>query len=216
MKPPDLKEKKMAVNTVEPKTSRTSKLKKEIPKELIYEMKAGSPIYYRDYDKVLSGEKTPEEIMGSSSLQAYLLILIASYLKEKLDSSKYLVLGGEVGYKFAPKSWYNLDIAVCEKEKLSELKGSYLEVPPKVVFEIDTKANLRKFENPQEYFHRKTQDLLDSGVEKVVWIFTKEKKLWFAEKEKPWLIVNWDYDLEIMENIKLNLSELLNREKIRV
>ncbi len=26
-----------------------------IPRELIYEMRHGKPIYYRDYDKVLSG-----------------------------------------------------------------------------------------------------------------------------------------------------------------
>ena len=45
-----------------------------------------------------------------------------------------------------------------------------------LVIEVDTKADLRKFENPQDYFHRKTQDLLDSGVKKVIWIFTKEKK----------------------------------------
>ena len=51
--------------------------KKGIPKELIYEMRFGSPVYYRDYDKVLSGEKELEEVMGSSGLQAYLLILIA-------------------------------------------------------------------------------------------------------------------------------------------
>ncbi len=205
----------MTVNTVDPGIKKPLKKKGEIPKELIYEMRAGSPIYYRNYDKVLSGEKTPEEVMGSSSLHGWLLYVIVKFLAKVLDEEKYTVLAGEVGYKFAPKSWYNLDIAVCEKEKLSELKGSYLEVPPKIVFEIDTKADLRKFENPQEYFHKKTQDLLDSGVEKVVWIFTKEKKLWFAEKEKPWLIVDWDYDLEILGNITFNLSKLLNREKVK-
>ncbi len=35
---------------------------RKVPKELVYEMRYGSPIYYRDYDKVLSGEKTLEEL----------------------------------------------------------------------------------------------------------------------------------------------------------
>ncbi len=43
--------------------------RKRIPKELIYEMRHGSPIYYRDYDLVLSGERSLEEVMGSSGLQ---------------------------------------------------------------------------------------------------------------------------------------------------
>ncbi|RTZ69376.1 MAG: Uma2 family endonuclease, partial [Aquificaceae bacterium] len=49
-------------------TKKVTKKRKGIPKELIYEMRKGSPIYYRDYDKVLSGEKKPEEVMGSGLL----------------------------------------------------------------------------------------------------------------------------------------------------
>jgi len=41
--------------------SEKRKKRKSIPKVLIYEMRKGSPIYYRDYDKVLSGEKQLEE-----------------------------------------------------------------------------------------------------------------------------------------------------------
>ena len=86
----------MAVKTLE-KTH--VQKKKKVPKELIYEMRKGSPIYYRDYDKVLSGGKTLEEVMGSSGLQGFLLVLIASFLREKLKDN-YFVLGGEVGYRF--------------------------------------------------------------------------------------------------------------------
>jgi hypothetical protein len=190
--------------------------KKGIPKELIYEMRFGSPVYYRDYDKVLSGEKELEEVMGSSGLQAYLLILIASYLREKLDKNKYLVLGGEVGYKFAPRSWYNLDIAILRRDKLLKLTDRYLCVAPETVIEIDTKADLRKFEDPQTYFHRKTQDLLDSGVNRVIWIFTRDRKVWFAKKGNPWLIVNWNQELEVLSGIKLNILELLRKEGMEI
>lgn len=67
------------------------KKRRKIPKELIYEMTRGSPIYYRDYDKVLAGGKTLEEVMGSSGLQSYLIILILNLLLSKL-SGKYVVL----------------------------------------------------------------------------------------------------------------------------
>ncbi|WP_283400673.1 hypothetical protein [Desulfurobacterium pacificum] len=64
----------------------TSLVKKEkrkgrgIPKELIYEMRYGKPIYYRDCDKVLSGEKTLEEVMGSSKLQWWIINSLLRFL----------------------------------------------------------------------------------------------------------------------------------------
>ncbi|WP_343123067.1 hypothetical protein [Persephonella sp. KM09-Lau-8] len=93
------------------------KSRKRVPKELIYEMRYGSPIYYRDYDKVISGEKTLEEVMGSSKLQAFIIALILGYLSSKLDRKKYLVLTNEAGFRWAPRTWRNLDIAIFDKKK---------------------------------------------------------------------------------------------------
>ncbi len=189
--------------------------RRKIPRELVYEMRHGSPIYYRDYDLVLSGEKSLEEVMGSSGLQFWLIDLIVRFLHQHLDLKKYQLGYSEVGYKFAPRSWYNLDIAIWEKEKVKPYlkKDAYVEVPPKVVIEVDTKADLRKFTTPMDYFHRKTKDLLESGTERVIWIFTKEKKVWIAEKGKPWLIVDWDYQIPILEGITINLKELAEEEE---
>jgi len=176
-------------------------------------MRKGSPIYYRDYDKVLSGEKILEEVMGSDKFKSILASLILFRLFDNLKN-KYFILGNEVGFKFAPRSWYNLDIAIIEKEKLKKLTNKYLTVAPRVVIEIDTKADLRKFENPQDYFHRKTQDLLDSGVEKVIWIFTKDKKVWVAEKNKRWIIPDWDDTIDVVDGLILNIEDLLKKEGI--
>ena len=197
------------------KTKENSKKikRKRIPKYLIYEMRKGSPIYYRDYDKVLSGEKILEEVMGSDKFKSILASLILFRLFDNLKN-KYFILGNEVGFKFAPRSWYNLDIAIIEKEKLKKLSNKYLTVAPKIIIEIDTKADLRKFENPQDYFHRKTQDLLDSGVEKVIWIFTKDKKVWVAEKNKRWIITNWDDTIYVIDDLTLNIEDLLKKEGI--
>ncbi len=199
---------------VKKQLSNKKKVSRRVPKELIYEMRKGSPIYYRDYDKVLKGELPIEAVMGSSGLQAWLIKVLMKILIEKLEP-KFEVLSNEVGYKFAPRSWYNLDIAIWEKEKVKPYlkENKLIPVAPEVVIEVDTKADLRKFENPQDYFHRKTQDLLNSGVKKVIWIFTKDKKVWIAEPKKPWLIVDWDYEIPVMENIKINLEKLTKEEE---
>ena len=187
---------------------------KRIPKELIYEMRHGKPIYYRDYDKVLSGEKTLEEVMGSSKLQAVLLTLILKFLFTHLDVSKYVVLTNETGFKWAPRTWRNLDIAIFDKKQLLEegIDNRYAKTPPEVVIEIDTKADLRKYGDFMNYAREKTQDLLDAGVKKVIWYTTFDKKVMIAEKEKPWIITDWDYDVEIMEGITLNLERMFKEE----
>ena len=177
-------------------------------------MRHGKPIYYRDYDKVLSGEKTLEEVIGSSKLQAILLTLILRFLFTHLDVSKYVVLTNETGFKWAPRTWRNLDIAIFDKKQLLEegIDNRYAKTPPEVVIEIDTKADLRKYGDFMNYAREKTQDLLDAGVKKVIWYTTFDKKVMIAEKEKPWIITDWDYDVEIMEGITLNLERMFKEE----
>jgi len=187
-------------------------VKKKVSKGLIYEMRKGSPIYYRDYDKVLSGEKRAEEVMGSGLLHAIILELILEFLFKELKPKGYRILTGEVGFKFAPKSWYNLDIAIYKREDIKEISEEFVQIPPRVVIEIDTKADLRKFSTPMDYFLMKTQDLLNAGVEKVIWIFTKEKKIWYAQKGKDWIITDWNKDIEVTEGVKFNLEKLLKEK----
>jgi len=187
--------------------------RKTILKELIYEMRYGRPIYYRDYDKVLSGEKSLEEVMGSSFFQAELIMLIIQVLFKHLDFKKYRIYTNELGFKFAPKSWRNLDIAIFKKEKVQEYikkkYDEYISVPPEIVIEIDTKADLHNFSSPIDYFVEKTEDLLQAGVKKVIWIFTKVEKVWIAEKNKDWHIKSWKENIEIIEGITLNIHKLL-------
>ncbi|WP_028950042.1 hypothetical protein [Sulfurihydrogenibium subterraneum] len=191
-----------------------NKKKTGIPRALIYEMRYGSPIYYKDYDKVLKGEISLEAVMGSSGLQAWLIKIILKFLLKGLNK-QYEVLSNEVGFKFAKKSWYNLDIAIWEKEKIKPYlkENKLIPVPPELVIEVDTKADLRKFENSQDYFHKKTQDLLNVGVKKVIWIFTQDKKVWIAHPNEPWLIVDWNYDIPVLDNLKMNIEKLIKEEE---
>ena len=40
--------------------------------------------------------------------------------------------------------------------------------------------------------------------------------MWFAEKGSPWLIVNWNQELEVLSGIKLNILELLRKERMEI
>lgn len=191
--------------------------RKRIPKELIYEMRYGSPVYYRDYDKVLEGKKSIEEVMGSSKLQAWIIDIIIKFLHQNLDYKKYKILLNETGFQWAPRSWRNLDIAIFDRKKLLKegIDNKYVKTPPKVVIEIDTKADLRKYSNELiSYQKEKTQDLLTAGVKKVIWYTTFDKKVMVAQKSKRWFITDWDDTIEIIDNIEINLDKLLKEEGI--
>jgi len=194
-------------------TKKANKSKVKIPDYLIYEILDNKKIYYKDYKKVLSGELPKEAIMGSSDVQAWIIDLIIRFLHFNLNYKKYKILSNEVGYFYTKNrkgKWFNLDIAIVSREKLKKPEGSYLKVSPEVVIEVDTKADLSELGD--EYFFLKTKKLLESGVKKVIWIFTQSKKIMVAEKDKEWKIIDWDKDINIIDDITLNLSKVYEEE----
>ncbi len=190
----------------------TAKKDQAIPEYLIYEMDEGTPIYYRGYKDVLNKKKTPEQIMGSSALQSLLVMLLLDVLKTKLDHN-YLRLPAELGLKFAHKSWRNLDIAIYDKRKVADksvfLTNKYIEIPPEVVIEIDTKAELSELPDPASYHQKKTDQLLNAGVQRVIWIFTSTKKHQVAVKDQKWETDNWTADIVVMDGVTININQLL-------
>ncbi len=183
-----------------------------IPESLIYEMVNGKPVYLNGYKKYLQGKKAVEEIRGSSFLQSLiigkLLTLIAIYFGDK-----YLLLTNELGLLFGKKNWRSADIAIIEKQKVKDkilkLESKYLDVPPKIVIEIDTKADLSEIKDTFGYYYEKTNELLDFGVEKVIWIYTDLQSVLIAEKEQPWQIIKWTESFVVLENLKLNIADIL-------
>jgi len=182
--------------------------KRDIPKALIYEKVNGKPIYYRNYEKVLKGELPLETVMGSSDLHAFLVFMISFLLGKELDLKRYIIMTGELGFYTSEKGFRLLDIAVFEREKFT-FSGGYTKIPPKVAIEIDTKADLRNYHSVEDYIFEKTQELLDAGVERVVWILTKPKKVMVATKNQKWVVQNWSEPFEVFEGIEINLSELV-------
>ena len=184
-----------------------------IPDKLIYEMVDGKAIYYRGYKEYLNGQKQMEELMGSSYLQSLIITKLVFLLMSKLEK-KYLVLTNELGLQFKKKSWRAADIAIYEVAKLKGIKrtNKYLSVAPKIVIEIDTKAELEEVKDSFSYFHKKTDELLEFGVEKVIWIFTDSEKVMISEKHKDWQILNWSKKIPILDKLSVNIKELIEIE----
>ncbi len=183
---------------------------KAIPENLIYEMINGKPVYYKGFQDYLKGTKQLDEIMGSSLLQSLIISRLVFLLQSQLKG-KYEILTNEIGVQLAKNTWRAADIAIISIDKLKRIniENNYLNFPPEVVIEVDTKADLNTIQNPFNYYHEKTDELLQFGVPKVIWIFTVSKKIMVAEKNKTWETSDWKEEIEVIESIKVKIADLL-------
>ncbi|MBD2703955.1 hypothetical protein IC229_25140 [Spirosoma sp. BT702] len=183
-------------------------------KSLVYEMWDGKPVYYAGYEDVLNGIKTVEQVMSSSILQSRLVVRISAYLLSVLNLDVYDVLGNELGIQFDKGDWRACDVAIFE---LTTLEGQdetkYAWVPPKIAIEVDTKADMSQFDSDFEYYERKTTKLLQFGTEKVIWLFTKSRKVWIAEPNKDWIIRDWSQVVDVLPGCQFVPEELVKKKK---
>ena len=173
---------------------------RKIPDYLVYEVIDGLPFYYKGYKNVISGKLKFEDIMGTSDVQGFFINLIKDHLTPLLKKD-YRVIAGELGVHLGIKDNLSVDIAIYLRKDFqpSQFTNTYKSTPPTVAIEVDTKAALQNSEDAQIYFTNKTQKYLDFGVEQVVWVFTKTRKMWVAQNDgKPWLIMSWDDEINIL------------------
>lgn len=187
----------------------------DIPKWLVYEMDYGRPIYYKGYKEYLNGKNQDSDVMGSSYLQSDIITTLLRILLMNV-SDTYKVLTNEVGLQLAKNAWRASDIVIINKEKAKAQKhvDKYLAIPPDIVIEIDIKADLSEVENETSYFHKKTDQLLEFGVQKVIWIFTDAEKVVVAEPQRPWQTFDWECDFEVIDNIEVNIKSLIDKQDI--
>ncbi len=190
--------------------------KKSIPKSLIYEEMDGKPIYYKGYEQVIYNEKTEEEIMGTSGLQSLIIDCLVIFFHDNLERKKYKLMYNELGLHLEKKNNLAADIAIYEKSSLitENISNQYLTLAPKIILEVDTKADLNNFEQTMDYFDKKTKKLLAFGVEKIIWILTLNKKIMIAEPNKPWAVCEWSHEIEVFDNYKFVLNQLLLEDGI--
>lgn len=182
----------------------------DVPEALVYEMSGGTPIYYNGYKAYLNGHKTMEELMGRGYLQVFLIMAIIKRLLAELPDA-YQVFTNEIGVILKKGDWRSLDIAIYRKDALKSvpLENKYLQIPPEIAIEIDTKADMENFTTAMDYVYEKTDDLLAFGVRKVIWIFTSSRKVLVAGGGEKWVTVGWDESVQVMETIQLNLKDMV-------
>ena len=69
----------------------------KIASYLVFEEIDGFALPYKGYKEVILGNKTPDDIMGSSALQAVLVSLIHGYLFSQIDRKNYILATNESG-----------------------------------------------------------------------------------------------------------------------
>ncbi|QJD81382.1 Uma2 family endonuclease [Spirosoma rhododendri] len=188
----------------------------DVPQALVYETWQQKPVYYKGYRDVLAGIKSIDEVMSCSDLQGVLVSLLNGYLFSAINRKVYLISTNEVGIHLAANDNLANDLAIFEKEKVGKLKGKFFDVPPKVVIEVDIKADLVDFLNRENsYIMEKSQKLIDFGVERILWIVTDTRKVYVIDRNDPtWYVVNWSETITVLDDCTLNIAQLLTDESI--
>ena len=152
--------------------------------------------------------------MGSSGLQSLIVEILFRFLILHLPRKQYRIFTNEVGGHIKKGTNLSFDIAIFDKEKLpyEKITPYYTQVPPKIVFEIDVKIDVEN-KDAFSYMTKKTETLFDYGTELIIWVLTHSKKLCVARPKKEWQIINWDTDVEVLENVHLNLAKLVKEEE---
>ena len=193
-------------------TVKQRKFARKIPEYLIKEVLNGIPIHYKGYKAVLRKEKTLDDIMGASGLQSFIVSYIYKLLVRQLSDDTYHILTGETGLHLELNDKLLGDIVLFEYDHLSveNIDTHYLNIPPKIDIEIDVNIDTSDF-TEQTYIYQKTDRLLSWGVEKVIWVLSESKKVIVAEQGKDWLLIDWSKDVEVIDGVKFNVSQYLEK-----
>lgn len=186
------------------------KQSRKIPDYLVYEVLNGKKLYRKGYKDVLNQTKTLEEIKGSNSLQGIIISVMLSYLYRSIEDLGYTIITNEAGLHIAKGENLSSDIIIYKTEDTQKYKidDHYFNVAPKLVIEVDVKIQTDDHKM-MEYVYEKTNMLFSFGVEKVIWIFSNEKKIFLAEPNQDWIIRDWHKDFEIMPNHTINLLKMI-------
>ncbi len=182
---------------------------RKIPAKFIREEVNGKPYYYKGYKNVMNGTKQIEEIMGSSSLQSFLVGFIYGILFSKINRKKYSLTTNETGLHLGTNNNLATDIGIFLKEKVV-LTDKYFEIAPEVAIEVDVKIDA----NDIEYVFSKSEEMMNFGTQKILWVLTKHKKIMVFSKGETTQILDWNDDVNIIEGIVLNIQALLEEEGI--
>ena len=187
----------------------------DIPDSLVYEVLDGLPIYYKGYKDVLVGTKNYEEIMGISGLQGIIISYLVELIFSKIGSKQYRILFNEIGVHINHNQNLASDIGIYDKKLVTpdKINTQYIDVPAKVFLEVDIKADVEDI-GETGYIRNKTQQLLEFGSEKVIWVLSKPKMVITATPDGKWAFSEWDSNVEILDGHVFNIGSYLKEEGI--
>ncbi len=197
--------------------SRKRVRRKKIPDSLIYEIMDGKPLYYKGYKKVLQKQLNTEGVMGSSTLHALILEYILRILYKADKTNAFRIFSGELGQHLDINNNLSGDILVygIGMMPIEKISTHYADVPALLQIEIDIHAELEDFKDTA-YIKKKTQKLLDFGTQKIIWIFSSTQQVMVAEKNKDWLWIDWNKDIQIWKDEHFNVGEYLKQQGVKV
>lgn len=181
---------------------------------LMYEELNGRKLYRKGYKQFLNHTKTIEEIMGCSSLQAAIVSVLLSYLYRNVEDEGYEIMTNEAGLHVSLGNNLSSDIILYRTEDFLQyrLDDHYFNVAPKMVIEVDIKIEVEDMSSI-DYWTEKIETLFSFGVEKVVWVFSEDKKIILAEPNKEWITEDWSNDFELMPNHVVNIQKMIEKKK---
>jgi Uma2 family endonuclease len=184
----------------------------EIPKILIYEEFNGHPIYRKGYKDYVLGLKKIEEINRGTSLLQWIITNVINRQLMVILPRSYRFGPGELGLNAAQGTNFSADIAIYREGILKNelLFAKYAKTPPSVVIEVDIKADESDyFTSEEDYFHKKTERLLQWGVERVIWVFSSSRRILVADNLREWRFIAWDLPFTVIDEHEINLWELM-------
>lgn len=186
---------------------RSGKPVPKILKRLVFEVVKGKPIYYKGYRDVLNKTKTLEESKLETQLQTGLKARIAASIGLTLLNSSFQIAVGKLGLILSKHDQRAADVAIFKAENW-RWEPKFSNLPPEVIIEIDVQAELEDM-TEMEYVKGKIKDYHAFGVQKVIWIFTKEKLVFVATEQLPWLAYDWSAEVEVVDGVQIRLEDLV-------
>ncbi len=200
-----------------PKLYRKKSRPANVPAFLVFEIMDGKPYCYKGYKDVLNKTKTFEEIIGTSSLQWKIIEYLLRLLFKSLDGSRYSIATNEPGLHLDFHNNLSGDILVFDKNELpgAAISEKYTAVPGLLHIEVDIGADL-EHEPSLMYIEKKVNKLLAFGTQKVIWVFSGNKRVLIAQSPTNWQWHGWDETLPLIGDVQFNIAQFLQAEGVDI
>lgn len=185
----------------------------DIPCILIHDIIDGKPYCYKEYLDILVAKACNNRKTNRLHLQAVINNYLLGVLFKELSQDRDLMISVTPGLYINERNVLTCGITVFERNKLT-IDHKYAQAPPKIALEVDVKVKLRDITEDQ-YVTLKINKLVNFGVEKVIWFFSKQQKVIIATNQSRFSS-EWNKEVNILPGISCNVGNYLQSERLRL